>query len=614
MVNAAPCWHRAPRMAAGGGAPTVVTWAAASLTLAVQLDRLGHAPGPIAGAALASALGTVAALSSRTWPVALLRGAAVLVATHLLLPQLPRMALVVWAVAVAAWTLAGAEPVLARRPLGLRWRLAALAPILVGSAALVLRTGLRVPAAALGIGLAVAVGGRGWAPTPVAAGSGPVRPGLHQRALDAVGRPLGTGLRAVAMVPAAVLVVVVWTVQRACGVRPARFGDGTRLGARPESAPTPGRPFVVDDPGASPLTVRRLAANLVLLLLAVAGGSLAVAAGRSEPEAAAPPPAAECEAPATHPIIGDQPAWQTTFCESRAFVRREVFDATTNYVFPDAEGRSVNVVDGVRRTWRPPACDCRRVRVWWFGGSAAWGWFQRDDHTIPSRLARLAHEDGLVLDIENRAMPAWVLAQSVRRVEDLATTGAELPDLVVFYDGGNELNRQKERNGRGRGSDESDTSWKEAEVEAFLWSGGSTLDGPGPHPAGPQLSPEEVATHALNRYRRWVGIGRRVTEPLGVEPVFVWQPLMHSAPRELGRRDGIPEVDDPIWTRMVPAAVDQLPPEVLDLSDSLDDAPRPVFDDFYHTNELGADLVARALYERLEPRLRDVAERAEEGS
>ena len=58
---------------------------------------------------------------------------------------------------------------------------------------------------------------------------------------------------------------------------------------------------------------------------------------------------------------------------------------------PTSTGRYVNVEHGVRRSYEPPAGGSGRPRqVYFFGGSAMFGLFQRDEHTIPSEFARLA--------------------------------------------------------------------------------------------------------------------------------------------------------------------------------------------------------------------------------
>ena len=70
------------------------------------------------------------------------------------------------------------------------------------------------------------------------------------------------------------------------------------------------------------------------------------------------------------------------------------------YRFLDVSSKYINIRNGIRTSWSPPACSCRRIKVWIYGGSTTWGIDQRDDHTIPSELARAAFENGLTVDVE----------------------------------------------------------------------------------------------------------------------------------------------------------------------------------------------------------------------
>ncbi len=105
----------------------------------------------------------------------------------------------------------------------------------------------------------------------------------------------------------------------------------------------------------------------------------------------------------------------------------------------DNETDTMDVRDGIRRSWGADGCtdgtdDCRRVRVWWYGGSAAFGFGQRDEHTVASEFARAAAVDGVTVDVSNRSVPGTALWRSVLRFEwDLARESP--PDLVVFYTG-----------------------------------------------------------------------------------------------------------------------------------------------------------------------------------
>jgi hypothetical protein len=105
----------------------------------------------------------------------------------------------------------------------------------------------------------------------------------------------------------------------------------------------------------------------------------------------------------------------------------------------DMHGRFINVVNGVRRTYQPPASSGDRCPiVFVFGGSAAWGHGVRDDATLPSWLARVAAEQGTPLEVRNYAESGWVNWQGIAYLLQLLADG-ERPAAVVFYSGVNEI-------------------------------------------------------------------------------------------------------------------------------------------------------------------------------
>ena len=160
-------------------------------------------------------------------------------------------------------------------------------------------------------------------------------------------------------------------------------------------------------------------------------------------------------------------------------------------------------------------------------------------------------------------------------------------------------------------ADESPTSSSKAEIDYLRVE---TRRAPQGHerktsrtPEGevPPITPEEIALHAVNRYETDIARAQRIAGDAGYDPIFMWQPLMQSAPAIAGRKDGIPNKDRPIWERHgAGGARKLLPPFVHDMSDSLDGVKRPVFDDFYHHNEDAAAIVGKAIVDELEPQLR----------
>jgi hypothetical protein len=96
--------------------------------------------------------------------------------------------------------------------------------------------------------------------------------------------------------------------------------------------------------------------------------------------------------------------------------------------------------DGLRRTWKAqsePGASAR-LRIVMFGGSTTFGIGARDDHTIPSELARYLAKEGFSnVEVVNAGEPGYVNTQEVIAfLEDLREGGK--PTVVIFYDGIND--------------------------------------------------------------------------------------------------------------------------------------------------------------------------------
>jgi lysophospholipase L1-like esterase len=270
----------------------------------------------------------------------------------------------------------------------------------------------------------------------------------------------------------------------------------------------------------------------------------------------------------------------------------------------DVSTRHVNVHAGRRDTWKPPACgDCERLRVWVYGGSTTFGLGQRDEHTIPSVLARAAWEDGVVLDVENRGVGGdthWEAAQ--RFAWDVTRDLA--PDMVVFYDGTNEIMATRFS---------VDPATAPSVIPAELWQEyleqvGEDVDTPpgavatGDDP--PPSTAEEVGHVVAQRYERSRTLSRAIAERSGAQPVWVWQP---AAERHVPSGEDV-AVEGRDWAlRRLDAAQELLGDDVVDLSTVFDDFDAVLFYDQIHTNEVGAELVGRELYSRVRPQIRALA-------
>lgn len=275
--------------------------------------------------------------------------------------------------------------------------------------------------------------------------------------------------------------------------------------------------------------------------------------------------------------------------------------------FFDYQSTTVNIVDGRRTTYTP---DGPELTVWFFGGSTIFGIGQRDDHTIPSVIARAAQADGIRIRALNFGVPGYVNWQSTERFEQAITSDLAKPDLVVFYDGVNDWGLGTERVDLGEREVGSITRLALDDEERKEASDAAGR----PKEAQDIEDREDLEIDlAADQYRRGVDIARRLGRHFDVPMVHVWQPSPFAKKRN--------PVDAPLWKR-VDFDPDLLPSfsrhyrliaersgaEPLDLTRVLDDVDEPVYFDSSHTNELGARIIGRALYLRLRP----VLEQAEE--
>src|SRR5262249_43691498 len=94
--------------------------------------------------------------------------------------------------------------------------------------------------------------------------------------------------------------------------------------------------------------------------------------------------------------------------------------------------------DGRRRNWNAAAVDSTARQVWVTGGSAVWGMCVLDDETIPSDVAKRLAATGVRARVENHAQIGWVTSQEGMDL-DLDLRAGRVPDVVVFYDGWNDI-------------------------------------------------------------------------------------------------------------------------------------------------------------------------------
>lgn len=494
--------------------------------------------------------------------------------------------------------------------------------VLVGAAwsiAVVTRQTLSRPAAvtAAVVGVLAAVVGwnsnAGFRPLPLAAAvlgivvGDRLFPGALRRAERRIGHVVGVGVSAILFALLAVVALLIpWLVSL-----------GGRLFRR-----RPGNWDAIDDTDtarswASRGTTRRVWPAVVAAVLLVAGfvvyrrvershqatnGGLALttALNRSNGRGGA-----WWNEPTAIPASHKDDAWYPEYRRAIEWVMNQAvaFRPLHQYRVKDVKTAYVNVVGGYRRTWTPPKCACPEVTLWLFGGSTTFGIGQRDEFTIASQLAKEAWQHGVALRVVNKGEPADMHWQESQRLAwDL--TREKAPDIVVFYDGVNEI----WGTGTRRDSADHDPAQPiEPLVDQFFQGVLDVYDSdPPPTPKGAEVvspgaakpsTPEEVGRTSVARYERSRQISADIATARHLPMMWAWQPSRLSRPAVAGEpNDGDGEDDA---RRITAAAEADLPAGVVDLSRTFDGVDKPLFSDDVHHNELGAQLMAAALWREL---------------
>jgi len=424
----------------------------------------------------------------------------------------------------------------------------------------------------------------------VLAALGAVRPVLADHLGATVGRvarALGRAVELVLSTAVFVLVFVpVWALGRVLGARPVRQVPGWRRHAaarRVEAADDPVADAAREPFGLSPKPRNR---TLVLRASALVVAVALLAAWHRT--ATSPEPQ----------LVGlgywapayDGEAWARPLFEDQAGYDL-LPDPLTQTRNADHEG-DFEVVNGVRTSYGP---EDPRLTVWVLGGSTTFGMGQRDEHTIPSELARLAEADGHPIRVVNLGVPAWSTWQEVIELER-RLDAEPAPDLVVALDGVNDYSLFTELESEGR-----DPRWP--------WAIGADRDHyPAPATADRFVEGSPEREQHLRRYtgalnRGWEGAAALLAAR-DIPVIRFWQPHVVTLQNDA--------TEGPIYERLGfehgtlgPAREEyvrmgqQLEPRPVDISDAMDDLPEAPYFDWAHTNETGARAVAEAMYTQL---------------
>jgi lysophospholipase L1-like esterase len=300
-------------------------------------------------------------------------------------------------------------------------------------------------------------------------------------------------------------------------------------------------------------------------------------------------------------------------------------------------GQYINIDEhGIRKTWAPDKRHAGMgdpIKVFMFGGSTMWGSGARDDFTIPSYLAKKLDERGIETEVVNFGEAGYVSTQEVITLIRQLHQG-NVPDLVIFYDGvndvysacqkgaaglpQNEINRVREFNltqpayHRSLGETYVRGAIRGLSTMRLLGQIGRRLglDVPSNGIAARRadigdslVNDDTLFRDVLTIYRGNIAIVRALAQSYGFQTLFYWQPTIFDKESltagEQARRREVADLE-PLMARMRGLArrADLAAASggaFRDLSDAFSGMQGPVFIDWCHTCEAGNERIAERM-------------------
>ena len=228
---------------------------------------------------------------------------------------------------------------------------------------------------------------------------------------------------------------------------------------------------------------------------------------------------------------------------------------------PSYSGRYVSIDSaGHRVTPQPTTPDTPAARVFLFGGSTMWGTSQRADHTIAAEVARRLQPlagAGRRIEVVNFAETGYVNTQELLQLM-LALRAGDVPNVVLFYDGLNDVSATVQYGTPGVPQNESKRAAEFAmgrtldrssygqgtrrDLSRLGMLGGQAIQqlaivgwikGLKPAPAAAYPPAESAARGTARVYAENVRLVEALAARYGFTPIYVWQPNLHASEKVL---------------------------------------------------------------------------------
>lgn len=278
------------------------------------------------------------------------------------------------------------------------------------------------------------------------------------------------------------------------------------------------------------------------------------------------------------------------------------------------QGKYVNVdQNGIRLTWNDSLTPSTpKLKVFMFGGSALWGTGARDEYTIPSMLSKKLAAQGTEAWVTNFGEAGYVSTQDVITLE-LELQKGNIPDVVIFYDGANDVFSAFQQGVAGIPENEynriaefNQLNWREGFAEKLAIY--RAIRGFVQSVRRPSQSAKEdplLAGAVLDDYFSNMRIVQSLALDYGFAATFYWQPVIYNKEILSSWEDHQLNLfgEEEFFKRVAQMLKERVKSRprtgFFDLSDAFDDHPGTIFIDLFHVSEEGNSRIADMLIQTL---------------
>lgn len=294
--------------------------------------------------------------------------------------------------------------------------------------------------------------------------------------------------------------------------------------------------------------------------------------------------------------------------EARDIFRYIKWDAYNYWKVEPFNKKYINInTDKTRKSWSLTKKTKNKINIYFYGGSTTWGWGVRDNYTIPSLVGKHLYQDfGINSNIINYGMLGYVHSQEI--VELYKTLRShKVPDVVVFYDGLNDVFSTYQNGYPGLSQNESNRqeAFNQSDSEKLLnlvLKHSSTFEiirdifsKKYTEMKKNQNFPDYIARSTLETYKQNLKFVQSLSAGYGFKPFFYWQPVIFNKPRLTPFEYKMKHFHDyaSIYFLEANKLANQIKlPNFYDISNTFENISQPVYIDTWHLSEEGNNMIA----------------------